>query len=234
MVCASIVLLFQPCSPAAILRGIAKIVVDAVDTVIRGGARPHIGVETIEGFKPTVAHGNAPAPIASISGVMRIGAPLLHAAPNTIFARLGHAMLMQLSVGVSLLFPGALTPDGLIGSQDTFKTPTALRVAANQGFAGGDGFVSAVANYFPAGLALYGIRRGFGAANDGPHAKPLAGHIYGTINALCDRIDGHRNLLGCGVKGRDVSASPAYLFAEPYYITFGQFRKGNGALIYGT
>lgn len=49
----------SPTGPAAVLWRIAEIIIDAVDGVFRRGARPHIGIEVLEGIQPSLADRDA-------------------------------------------------------------------------------------------------------------------------------------------------------------------------------
>ena len=84
------VLLFI-CGPVAVLWFIALVVVNAINRMRAGWARPHVLNEILEAH-PSLTNGNtAPAVVLKVLGSW-IGASREHAAPNAVFACLAHCM----------------------------------------------------------------------------------------------------------------------------------------------
>jgi len=175
----AVILLNKPISPTAIIRRIAEIAVDAVQSVFKGWARSHIGIEILKRIQPTITYGNTASSIARVRTALWISASPFHHAPDIVFAGLGH------TVSDSAL-------SDCIGSNLFLQTSATLSVSTNETATGNNGCISAFADNFPSCVAVAGISETLSATHDSPTAKVLTSHIDGTNNAICDRIVGHR------------------------------------------
>src|SRR5213078_296340 len=82
---ASIGYLLRRGSPAAVAGFVVAIDVDTVDAVVRGRLASHIGEDRLEAVVPTLADPDATTAIVLVVSVVRIGTPLKHSCPRTIF-----------------------------------------------------------------------------------------------------------------------------------------------------
>jgi hypothetical protein len=71
--------------PAAIVRRVIAVVVAAIERVLRGWPRAHIGEESHEIVTPAVAHPNAAAAVALKSSMAWIVAPAIQIKPGDVF-----------------------------------------------------------------------------------------------------------------------------------------------------
>lgn len=89
MVSARVEALFAFSRPAAVIRGVRAVIVDAFDCVTWRRSRPHVAVERGEIVVPRRAHANASA---AVVGVRWIVAALFHADPNLVLRGFAHAV----------------------------------------------------------------------------------------------------------------------------------------------
>lgn len=93
-----VVLFFAGC-PAAVIRGVAKIVVLSVKGVVIAWSWPHIFKEALESCfiavanKPPVAHGNSASAIPDVASASRVVAASFHVAPNPLLCFVRSTML---------------------------------------------------------------------------------------------------------------------------------------------
>jgi len=72
------------CSPSAVFWRVIPIVVDAVQTVLRGGARSHVCKE-IAGIHPALANLDATTAVSLIPSSVRVQASPFHCCPDPVF-----------------------------------------------------------------------------------------------------------------------------------------------------
>ncbi len=82
---ASIGVLFGKCRPCAIVGRVVKIVVLAVDRMLRTRFRSHICKKVSKGISPPFTYRNSPASPIGISGIFRVLTAIFHAGPRIIF-----------------------------------------------------------------------------------------------------------------------------------------------------
>lgn len=105
--------------PSAIVRPIVAVCVDAVNRIVASWAWPHVGVEVIKRFTPTVAHLHTSFAIKVVLRIVWVGASLVHVAPRLIFWRAGHAMLKGRQTGLtSATSPRSIRSQKLAGNQN--------------------------------------------------------------------------------------------------------------------
>lgn len=68
--------------PPAVFWTVRAIVVDAFDGVLRGRARPHVLIESLEGIKPAVADGDTTGSPALPMRVVGVATALFHGLPD--------------------------------------------------------------------------------------------------------------------------------------------------------
>jgi hypothetical protein len=130
--------LLQRRGPATILRRVGSIIVHALDLVPRGGSLAHVPQEGFKGTVPAVANPDATAPIARVTAVPRVCAPLPHHLPDRELRSAGRA------VGPNLL---------------TLKAPTGLGNATAQRIAEDRSLGAAITPAQPARLLARSILR---------------------------------------------------------------------------
>jgi hypothetical protein len=84
--------------PAAVLRAVRPVDVDAVDAVLLRWARPHVGQEVLEAVPP-LTHRDAAPTIIGIGCVLRIRAASAHPRPNDMLRRVAQAVGKVCSAG---------------------------------------------------------------------------------------------------------------------------------------
>jgi hypothetical protein len=98
----SIAHLFLVSGPAAVARFIVAIVVrKAINGVLWGWPRPHVGKEVLKGLQPVAANPDA---ATTIVWVQSIKAASLHLPPNLVFR---HMVVTSASLRDSALYPSA-------------------------------------------------------------------------------------------------------------------------------
>ena len=114
--------------PVAVLFGIAFLVVEAVQRVLRGGTRPHVFVERLEGILPLRAHGNAAPSIPAVGGILKISAALVHLIPYRVFGALTHPVFGKVTPSYFLIhfFPEAATAFRVSAAQGTRTNDNAI------------------------------------------------------------------------------------------------------------
>ena len=76
--------------PVAVLFGIAFLVVDAIQRVLRGGTPTYVFEKRLKGIFPACAHKNLAASVAVVAGILWIVATLNHSYPRPIFSGVTH------------------------------------------------------------------------------------------------------------------------------------------------
>ena len=82
--------LFLSAGPAAVLRRVAFLIVDAVNRMLRGGTPTHIFKERLEGISPALTHRNAAAAVSAVAAIVLIVTTLNHTNPNPILGAFVH------------------------------------------------------------------------------------------------------------------------------------------------
>jgi hypothetical protein len=83
-ICSLIAALFFPSRPPAVVRFVAAVVVDAVDTVAPNGLLPHVGEECRERLAPAVTDCDATPAVIRILVSARVGASFDHGFPTAV------------------------------------------------------------------------------------------------------------------------------------------------------
>jgi len=78
--------------PAAVLRRVWSVIIDALDGCASVWFWSHIGQEVLERIEPSVAERNASGSIAAVIWMSRVVATTLSVLPRQVFRRSGHAM----------------------------------------------------------------------------------------------------------------------------------------------
>lgn len=102
-------------SPSAVLARVGTVVVDAINAVLRRGARPHVGIEVLKGLPP-LADGDAATAVPRKFTIPGIQAPLPHAGPDAVFGNLHGEPVRSCPISGLLVFP-ASTRHSVSGSQ---------------------------------------------------------------------------------------------------------------------
>lgn len=124
--------LFKSRLPSAVLRRIAKVVVDSPDRHFRFWFLSHISKKCCEAVSPAIANRDAPRPIIGIGGVLRVMAPLLDVVPRAVFHS-ADSTVSQLGVSRPL----------------SLKTPAALRVTQGKTLRDHLNVIAAITNAMP-------------------------------------------------------------------------------------
>lgn len=135
---ALIVALLLRCSPFAIIRFVIAFIVDALKGVCAGRLAPHVGVEILKRFKPTVANCNPATSVPKVGFIFQVITSLLHTNPASVFT----AFCQPMSLLRPAEFKGGLPTDtaAALGS----AAPLAAQFGADR-----DHLVSAVAQAVP-------------------------------------------------------------------------------------
>lgn len=153
--------LLARCCPPAVARLVVAFVVDSVDRVIAGWARPHVSKKRLERIAPTVAHRDPLGAVMGVSVLVRIETSALDASPYSVFRRLAEAV--SLANGAGDVTREAAARDG--------RSVAEVSPAHNAGR-------SAAALAGPQGLFLV-PRPALCAANYNETPESLAGHVDG-------------------------------------------------------
>lgn len=84
--------LFGWSRPTTVLGAVRPVIVDSVNAVALRRARPHVGVEVIEGL-PALADGDPTSTITWKVSHLRVLAPSLHVDPDSVFRTAGQSVL---------------------------------------------------------------------------------------------------------------------------------------------
>lgn len=84
--------LFPGRAPSAILWRVITVCVDAVQRVIRRGARPHVGEKRFKGSRPSVTDGNSSCPVILVAVHARVKASSFHCSPYAVFGAVSQIM----------------------------------------------------------------------------------------------------------------------------------------------
>jgi hypothetical protein len=79
-------------NPSAILRRVSGLVVNPVNLMLRGRARPHVGKKRFKGLAPSFANSDSTTSIVGVSLDVRVCAPRSHRSPCKPFWRSIHSM----------------------------------------------------------------------------------------------------------------------------------------------
>lgn len=153
--------------PPTVLRGVWAIIVDPIDRVLRRGARPHVGIEGLEGVAPAVTDRDASATVAGVGLVVGVSTPLDRSLPGSIFRRAEPSMLRRGDAGPLSL-----------------ETTARHELPRQWGLGEVVFFGSAVALHRPGGAVLR-------VALNGSHNQPAEPHTYPRLRLA---ITSHRSL----------------------------------------
>lgn len=106
MIVSSITRLLCYCGPSAVIRRIAKIVVNSVNAIFGSRARPHIGIEILKAVSPSLAYRNASIPIIFIRVLIGVFASRNNGTPDRKFTGIAHAVRLA-KIGDSLSIEAA-------------------------------------------------------------------------------------------------------------------------------
>jgi len=158
-VAATVATLFRSCGPAAIVRFVIAIVVDAVKLMLWGRPIPHVLVESQERRTPAVADSNASSAVTGICWVSGVAAPTNQALPYLVFWR------VRLSVSC-----------GRIAGLLAMKTPAALRLTIAETASQNSLLCSALTAAHPVCFAIVAEIR----AKDSPATEDVPAQIFYT------------------------------------------------------
>ncbi len=149
--------LFMRGRPAAVVRFVVTIIVDAVNAVLARWSRPHILIKHLEGM-PAVAHFNSSPTVTEILGTRSTVASPDHAMPDEVFRKRTQAIRsMSLRCFISL------------------KTSTALRVTITKTLPRNCAFHATLASTHPHGASSIAV---CGPQYDGQPPERMSGQIY--------------------------------------------------------
>jgi hypothetical protein len=87
--------IFSSCNPAAVIRGIARVVVDSVKLMGRGWSWPHVSVERFERILPLFAHGYSSCAVVFKACVGFTSTPCSHRCPSVPLGCSVHPVLSR-------------------------------------------------------------------------------------------------------------------------------------------
>jgi hypothetical protein len=143
MVAAEVVVLFITGCPSAILRAIVSVVINAVDTVLRAWASPHVLKECLVGLPP-FTDADSPCSVVLKHAVRWVGATRLHVPPCSILGSL-------FPVGTFAVFSRV---NSSFDSKFATKAPTRFGSTAHKEFASDYFGCSAITSAYPSGVTL--------------------------------------------------------------------------------
>lgn len=173
---ARVLALFASCGPAAIVRRVRAVVVDALNRVLVGWSWPHIGQKSLKAIEPSSAHGDASAAVVLEPFVTGVYAALPCCRPHGIFRHQSVANF-QAQGGSQSFNTKAATANGLPG----------LKV-----YAPDHGDLAAVASANPSAALSSSSRRGHIAIQHDEASESLARQI----------TDYHPSIVTSGVSKR--------------------------------
>ena len=190
MIPSLIVILLQNSCPPTIFRRVWTIIIDTIDRVTLG-AISHISNKAFERLTPAVANGNTTTTIPAVRRIFLVIAPFDHKQiriPKRMFAK---------SVGC------LLGDSGLFGQTSATSGKASLETASIY-----LAIIPAITKAIPDSRMFSPTSIG----NNQQATKSLPRNVFNVRMGFGGIMKEHRNLLGCGDMGRDVRASPAYLF----------------------
>ncbi len=110
--------------PAAVLWGIALVVVDAIKGILRRGTGPHVFGKRLERISPFQAHRNTATSIPAVGNMLGIAATLNHSLPNRVFGALTHPVFGKVKPSYFLIH-------FLLETAATFRISTTQRTRTN-------------------------------------------------------------------------------------------------------